>query len=111
MLLTRFPVVGVIGGRRGVTRTLSLDAVVCCGIAHALVHDAAMGVEPALDVAHRLLRESGGELRFGGGALRLSIDPDDARRAARARLAEAVERIVEIPRGRPAIRRHPHRID
>ena len=68
-----------------------------------------MGVEPALDVAHRLLRESGGELWLGGGALRLSIDLDDARRTARARLADAVERIVEIPRGRPSTRRRPQR--
>ena len=104
VVLTRFPVVGVTRGRRGVTRTLSLDAVVCVGIAHALIDDADFGVEPALAAAHRLLGEAGGELRFGSGTLRLTIDVAEARRTARARLAQAVETSVEIHRGRPVTR-------
>lgn len=105
--LTRFAVVGVARGRRGVTRTLSLDAVVCLGIAYALVHDAGMGVEPALDVAHRLLRAPGGQVLFARGALRLAVDVEEARRTARLRLAHAVELNVEPRRGRPPARRAP----
>lgn len=109
VLLTRFPIVGVTRGRRGVTRTLSLDAVVCVGLAHALVQDAGVGAGPALDLAHRLLREPGGELRLGNGSVRLSIDAAAARRAASARLALAVEQSVDIPRGRPSVGRRAAR--
>jgi hypothetical protein len=105
--LTRFPVVGVTRGRRGVRRTLSLDAVVCAGIAYALVHHAGVGVESALDISHRLLRQPDGELRLGTGTLRLSMDLSDVRRDIQLRLARAVELSVDIPRGRPARRRRP----
>lgn len=103
--LTRFPIAGVTCGRRGVTRTLSLDAVVCIGIAHALVRDAGVPVEPALALAHRMLGAPRGEIRFGADTLRLSMAMDEARGTARTRLAHAIERSVESRRGRPPARR------
>ena len=103
--LTRLPITGVIGGRQGHRRTLTVDSVVCAAIAHALIADAGCSAEPAVELAHRLLASTDGTITIGDGTLSLRVDMHDLRARLRTGLAGAVEQSVEVRRGRPSLRR------
>ncbi|MBI2795486.1 MAG: hypothetical protein HYX65_02145 [Gemmatimonadetes bacterium] len=100
-LLTRFQLFGATGGRQGVRRSLTPDAICCAVLVHDLMADGGLRAEAAVDLAHRLMTAPQHELVLGPGRLLVRAEVAEMRRRMRRRLEDAVERSVEVRRGRP----------
>jgi hypothetical protein len=98
-ILVAHAVPGVTRSRQGVSRQLSVHAVVLIGIARKLAAAAGIPLSRAL-VLGRAAMDAGGTLPLDSGLV-LSVDVAMLGRGIEARLAEAAEVVVPPRRGRP----------
>jgi hypothetical protein len=97
-LLSHHHIAGVVGGRQGIRRRISPDAVLRIAVAMELARELGSPLHRALGIAEEMV-EAGRVGRANGFELRLDI----ARIAdeLNARLAEATEAVTPRRRGRP----------
>ena len=97
-LLSHHHIAGVVGGRQGVRRRISPDAILRIAVAMELVRELGSPLHRALGIAEEMV-EAGSVGRANGFELRLNV----ARIAdePNARLAEATEAVTPRRRGRP----------
>lgn len=104
-LLTRFPIAGVVRGRQGFRRQLSVDAVVCAALTRTLTEEMSLPAEAAVALAHELMMMPGSTTSRSDGTLTLACDLPRLRRRIRSALDAAVALSTEVPRGRPPTRK------
>lgn len=97
-LLSHHRIAGVIGGRQGMRRRISPDAILRIAVAMELAREFGSPLHRALGIAEEMV-EAGSVGRANGFELRLDV----ARIAdeLNARLAEATEAVTPRKRGRP----------
>ena len=103
-LLSRFDLPGVEAETQGVARRISSEGVQHIALIRRLVRDLALGVDRAVTLAASLLGADPDGVAVSD-VLTLRIDRDRFRRDVELRLAEAVETIAPVRRGRPPLRR------
>ena len=103
-LLSKFAIPGIVGGRQGVSRTASVDAVYRVALIHLLNRDAGIPVALAVATTASLLSSEGDAVSLGAEFLRLELDGSAFRAAIDQRLTEASEALAPARRGRPSRR-------
>jgi hypothetical protein len=103
-IISRNAIPGVERRTRGVSRRLTLDAVVVIGVALELVSALRIPVAQAVRTAIELARQEGFAVPVGRYA-KLEVDIQTLRASTSKRLDEAVESVGRRVRGRPAVRR------
>ncbi len=98
-ILSHFQIAGVTQERQGISRKVSLEAVIELRLALALITDLETPTATALRLAN-VLSQSAGQHRTPSG-MNIGVDLSTIRAGIEARLAQAVE-IAPLPRrGRP----------
>ncbi len=97
--LARLDLPGMTKGGRGVRRSLSDQAVLTLSIALQLTEALGVGLERAIALANALTEAPDGIVQAGPVTLR--VDLPAAQAELRARLRDALERVVPIRRDRP----------
>jgi len=103
-LLSRFAIPGVTGGKQGVSRTASADAVYLVALIRLLTREAGVPIAIAASIAASLLASDGRPVAFGSEFLQLELDGSAFRASVDRRLGEAAESLAPARRGRPARR-------
>ena len=99
-LLSHFDIPGVEGGRQGSARRISGDGIDHITLVRLLNRELGLSVANAVSVADRLLGANGAELSIGNSlALRLDLAAFHA--TVDRAIADGVESITPVRRGRP----------
>jgi hypothetical protein len=102
-VLSRYSITGIPRQTRGLSRAISLDALMILRITSDLCADLDLPVAKSLELAHALTASSDGTAVLSSG-LRVQVDLTRARRALEHRLLETAETHLPPPRGRPPTR-------
>ena len=101
-VLTRFPIVGVIQSRQGISRRLGHQAVVTLHLAKELIRTLGMPLGEAISLAERAGSMEGIASIALFSSTSLTVDMAATYRDVNERLAQAVE-VTPVPkRGRPS---------
>jgi hypothetical protein len=104
-LLSRFDLPGVEAGTQGVARRISAGGVLHIALIRRLVRDLALATDRAVALAASLLSADAAGVAVSD-VLALRMDRDRLRHDVDRRLAQAVETIAPLRRGRPPVRKH-----
>jgi hypothetical protein len=102
-LLSHFHVVGVEGGRQGVSRGVSAGAVYQVVLVRRLTRGMGLSADTAVRFANQLLATDGSSLPIDDSIM-LTLDRQRFEADVAERIADAVEAIVPARRGRPPSR-------
>lgn len=108
-ILSRHRIPGVEQHRQGITRRLSLDALVALAIIHDLCQHLHLPANQAVAIATRLTAAEDTTLTLCEGTISLAADREAITRRVTERLAHAIESAPQPLRGRPA--RHVPSLD
>ena len=107
-LLSHHTLPGVLGGRQGIQRSISLPGILAIEVVRLAVTDLGMSVSRAVAAATELLANGDSvsqTLRTAAG-IKIEFPLAEIERSMRERLVEAVEAAPNPPRGRPRTRRN-----
>ena len=99
-LLSHFTIPGVDGGRQGSARRISAEGIEFIALVRLLSRELGLSVAAAVKLADRLLRAKSGALSIGAG-VDLHLDRGDFRADVHRAIADAVESVTPVRRGRP----------
>jgi len=99
-LLSHRSVRGTTGGQRGVLRRIEPDGALLIAIVHALTTSLGLTIERALEFAERSMDIDRASIDVAIDVT-LIVDTGRLRQSIEARLAEAMEVVVQPRRGRP----------
>jgi hypothetical protein len=103
-LLSHYAVPGVVGGRQGRERSISLHGILAIELVRLATQELRMPIGPAVDLVTRLLAADpfAGSVRTSSGIV-IDFPIAELERQLRERLVEAVEAAPSVPRGRPRL--------
>jgi len=100
-LLSHFQIPGVDGGRQGSPRRISEDGIVHIALIRELTGALGLPLSRAVPIAGRLLAAESETVVFGD-CIAIAVERVEVRRRVGALIADAVESVVPVPRGRPS---------
>src|SRR5690349_14043645 len=98
-VLSRYDVAGLARQTQGLSREITIDALIVLRVASDLCSDLELSVAQAIELAQALARSEDGCIVLSTG-LRVQVDLTRVRRSLEQRLLETVETHLRPPRGR-----------
>jgi len=99
-LLSHFTIPGVDGGRQGAARRISAEGIEFIALVRLLNRALGLSVASAVKLADRLVNAKSASLSIGAG-VSLHLDVNDFRGDVHRAIADAVESVTPVRRGRP----------